>query len=357
MDIIIRDPTDLSLVATVPAHAETGWLEATVTERLWRPDEVELHLPAQLARDIGVRKRQLAIIDGLVMLIEQVRVSADERSRVASLATVTGYEASSVPRRTLPPSAQSHDVQSDQPGETALKHYMDANLGPSASATRRWPPLMIEADQGRGTSGTWRARYQLVTDWLEVIGQQTGVGYQTRWIADAPTFVCVVGEHRDRLFAIGEGTAADEDLLTTDVDRETYVYVAGQGEGADRTIVERHTGPEPEGLERREGFIDARDTDDPDTLTSRGDARLAETATGDAAELEVAESDHFTYRTHFALGDTIEWSSDFADQRTVRFVEVVSRYDVSLVAPTRNVVLDRPWPGEHRPDSGGAPFI
>ena len=362
MDIQLRDRLTLAPLAILPSSPNSGFLTVELSERWWRPDTVTVEMDARVARDAGVVTGRLLVVDGLVFLVEQVHVASDGAGRSSSLATVTGYDPSSVPRLVLPSAGLSHDVQSSVPGETAMKHYVSASVGPEAAAPRRWGPLTIEPDAGRGTSGTWRGRFQRLDDWLELIGRDTEVGYQTVWNTGpegpvGPVFTVGAGSYRDRLLAIREGTVYAEELMSSDVDRRTFVVVAGQGEGTGRTIETRFaSADEPSELSRREAFVDARDTDSVATLRSRGDAKLAETASPDVVEVSVSERDGWRYRTDFGLGDQARYANDFGDDRLVRIVEVVSRWRESLV-PDRTVSLDRGWPDGRTPDSGGARYV
>lgn len=361
-DLVLRDRLTGAPLHVLPASPTSGYLSVELVERLWRPDTVTVEMDARVARDAGVVKGRLLQVQGLIFLVEQIHVAADEQSRVSALATMTCYDPVTVPRSLQPISGQSHDVQDGVVGETAMKHYVDGNIGPSAVSPRGWSLLAIEADQGRGSTGSWRARYQLLVDLLELIGQETGIGYQTFWdeTNGRAEFRVIQGEHRDRLLALAEGTARSEELLTTDSDRLTYAYVAGQGEGALRTIVERFLGvSEPGELLRREVFIDARDTDATATLESRGDAKLAETQLPDAVEVQVDEFDGWRYGMEFQLGDTLTYRSPFLPaDRLVRIVEVITTWRESLASPDRRVVLDRPFPDvtDRERVSGGTQF-
>lgn len=367
-DLVLRDRLTGVPLYVLPAAPVSGYLTVTLNEKLWRSDRVTVEMDARVAIEAGVLKGRLLQVQGLIFLVEQVHVATDEKSRVSALATVTGYDPVSVPRSLQPVAGQSHDVQSDVTGETAMKHYVDRNIGSSATSSRKWALLSVEPDQGRGLTGEWRARYQQLEDFLGLIGQETGIGTQTFWneipVEDfthgRAEFRVVDGQHRDRLLAIAEGTARSEELLTTDSDLLTYTYVAGQGEGAARTIVERFLGDiEPTELLRREVFVDARDTDAVPTLESRGDAKLAETQQPDAVEVEVHEFDGWRYGVDFALGDTLNYRSPFlVSDRTVRIVEVATVWRESLATPDRMITLDRPFPepDENIRISGGTQF-
>jgi hypothetical protein len=88
----------------------------------------------------------------------------------------------------------------------------------------------------------------------------------------------------------------------------TRVLVAGQGEGEQRTILERadaaaETGYGPYG--RRETFIDQRQTDDADELTQAGDKALAEGAAGSTVTAVPGDSQTMRYPQDWTVGDTV----------------------------------------------------
>ena len=97
-----------------------------------------------------------------------------------------------------------------------------------------------------------------------------------------------------------ENDTLDSSTLESTRNNTNFLVVAGQGEGADRTIV---TVGNSTGFRRTEGFVDARDISDDSLLPERGAAKLAEY--GDSVLFSARASQNVTekYETEYDLGD------------------------------------------------------
>lgn len=80
-------------------------------------------------------------------------------------------------------------------------------------------------------------------------------------------------------------------------------YVAGQGEGMQRTVITRSVNNDTSGLGRYEAYIDARDIYTVDELKSRGDEKLAEYGDNITVTATMSKSFAVQYGTAFDLGD------------------------------------------------------
>lgn len=327
-----------------------------VTTRRWlgvdsfemRIDRLRLY-----ASDIETGRFLYLPDDGdLAFLIEQIQtVRTGSRQQADMVVAGHSLDGMSAARLCFPPDDDSHDRQTNVAAETAMKHYIDGHLGPGAAAARQVPGLVLAADAERGGTVTVNARYQLVADVLREIGLAGGLGWQVPYDPDEPGFVFDVIPGVDRtasvFFDFAFETLESWEELVSRVDSPTVAVVAGQGEGEDREIVVRWAGSEPEGFDRREAFIDARDVEQGQTavLEQRGDASLAAIGPERRLEARVHTRGSFRYREHWDLGDLVlVRDQERGISMPSRIVEVKESIGQSAAAPEVSVVLDRPMP-------------
>ena len=113
--------------------------------------------------------------------------------------------------------------------------------------------------------------------------------------------------------------------------------VAGQGEAADREIVEVGTAA---GWDRREVFVDARDLDATDALIARGGEKLAEVGETTTLEVEYIPTPTYRYGIDFDLGDIVSAEYPGIATMEARIVTVTEQY------PSGRIVLGlgKEWP-------------
>ena len=252
--------------------------------RLWQPNKVTLDLNLRQLHATQIQKGRILWLaeDNVAFLIEHIETN-DEPGAAKDAMRVIGRSIDAIAteeRLANPAPGDSHDTQSAVTAEAAIKHYVDANAGPSASAAREIPDFTVAASGGAGAVVSVAARYQLVGDILREIGYAAGMGWETSFDPDTGSFVFDVVSGVDRTASVFFDTAFDTlerySELDSLIDTKTHAVVAGQGEGVDREIVERFLGSEKTGLDRRETFIDARDVEPgaTDILEQRGDSTL-----------------------------------------------------------------------------------
>jgi microcystin-dependent protein len=186
----------------------------------------------------------------------------------------------------------SNDVRSGL-GEALMRSYVSANIGPTASVARKLPDLTLSADGGRGVSLAKSPRFQNLLELTQEIALGSGLLFD----------VVQVGSGRQFQVTAPQDVSASVrwDIANNQLSRSKYgysapgvtrVFVAGQGEGTARTIVEVTT---PASLlseaiwGRIERFVDQRNTDDVTELTQAGLELLAAEGTT-VTSLEVVPS-------------------------------------------------------------------
>ena len=181
---------------------------------------------------------------------------------------------------------------------------------------------------------------------LELIETFSGVDRSVNQNINAPV---VFSRDYDNLYE-QEYTDSDNDLRTT-------VIVAGEGEGAERTVVEVES--QHIGINRRELFVDARDlqkevdnvvmtdTEYINLLAQRGNEKLSE-----YKELQTFEgkiiTNNYVYKQDYNLGDTVtvldkNWNVA-VDTRITEITEIYENGKIEIVPVLGNkipTVLDK----------------
>lgn len=191
--------------------------------------------------------------------------------------------------------------------ETAIKHYVDANVVNSSESRRNVASIEIAADQQRGAAVTYSARFEVLADLLSTLGQYAGIGWELTFDRNARKFIFDVISGADKSadvkFSTGFKNVLKIDYLENLLNVPNVAIVGGQGEAQDREIVTVDTAPAA-GLAYKETFVDARDITGTTELTLRGAAELD--AYGDGITLEVNVSNNtFTYIADWNLGDIV----------------------------------------------------
>ena len=289
----------------------------TWTRRWQQPNSFELHC-SRYARgaEYLVEDNLLQVVrDGEIeftAIIEHGELSLDGSGKASEVWTCRGGDV--ITRRLcVPPAGYSHDERSG-PAETVMKGYVAANCISPADTNRTISLVSNEADGGRGASVSMSARYEALADKLEEAARAGGIGWELVGTATGLEFRIVPGVDRSAaqstnppiIFSPDFGNLRTLGYQWSMLNRATLAYVAGQGEGADRTIREVYTdAAEPTGIARREAFIDARDLDDESKLVDRGTAKLSEQGPKERLEAQILTGGPFRYRDDWDLGDIV----------------------------------------------------
>ena len=269
-------------------------------------------------------------------------------SGVCDLAEVQG-------RVTYPNPAQIASEQSDgyykRSGNAGrlITDLVRLNAGQGALSARR--ALTVEVDD-MGPQRSINTRFKpLLDETLALAGQE--VTYRT-WQDDQIRFGLYAQRDLTRHVRLSpESGTVTGYTLEDDAPEVTQVYVAGQGEGAARTI-RIVSGNASEWGVRVEEFRDRRDTDDPTELQQAGEERIAEGAAKQSVNLTLADHPRRRFGQHFQLGDTItvNLGADGIIQDIVQSAEITfgeSGREVKLqVGPTLEDLDSPRWVSHYR---------
>lgn len=252
----------------------------------------------------------VVVSDGRTLLSGPITTRAAKVDGDESLLTFAGTDDTvwldrrlALPVPTGPPfTAAAYDVRTG-PAESVIRAYVDANAGPTAPAARRVPGLSLPATQGRGATVRGTARFDNLLALAQTLALVGGTGFRIVQSGAGIALEQYVPADRTATaqFSLGLGNLRGYDYEATDP-TATYAYVAGQGEGTARTIVEGAAASSPY---RAEVFVDQRDTNDLTALEQSRTEALIEGAAATALSLSPIDTPSLTFGRDYNLGDRV----------------------------------------------------
>lgn len=212
-------------------------------------------------------------------------------------------------RIALPPDGLDYDVLEGS-HESCMITLMEHNVINPANESRKMPLWEREENQARGEKTKYQARHEEILDALTELSKASLLGIGANVDLARKKIVFEIKEGIDKtiqqherppvVFSDTRGNVDNRAYILNDADSRNCAYVAGQGEGAERTIVV--VGDEYAGADRREVLIDARDVEDAAELPERGRAKLADMLPAESYTTDV-EVDG--YEDKWFLGDFV----------------------------------------------------
>lgn len=287
--------------------------------------------------------------------IEHREIELDSDGKITENWLIRGLELKSVTgdRITLPPSHTAYDSRSAF-AETVMKHYVNGNVVNPVDVKRKISQLMLAPDSNRGPQVAWQSRFKNVADELAEISLVSGIGWGARvdynlrkWVLD-----CYEGRdltvnqevHSPVIFSPQFDNIKNMHYVESDLNYKNAAYIAGQGEGIERRVVEFG---EASGLARKEIFVDARDVSevtevdgqDPvlrpvheviADLINRGEQKLAEFIQETFLESQIMTDSTFKYEADWDLGDVVTiQNKEWGVTLDARITEVKEIYEES----------------------------
>lgn len=313
--------TDLNSLELVGRHNDVGtW----VLEVDRRSDAAELLLAAE---GLVIERNGGTLLSGPRLVRQVVTEGKTTKLLLAGVDdTVWMRRRLALPVPGGPPyAAQAYDVRRGA-AEDVIRAYVDVNLGPGATVARQLAGLTLPASLGRGAQVVGLARFQTLLELAQELALAGGIGFRIVQVGLGLQLEVYVpaDRTRDAQFSTGLGNLAGFDYSDTKPEA-TYAYVAGQGEGTARTIVEGSAVGAPY---RAEVFKDQRDTNDQAALEqSRADA-LTDGAASTTLKLSPIDTDSVAYGREYRLGDRVTVLVDGVQvQDVVR--QVTLKYDTN----------------------------
>lgn len=211
------------------------------------------------------------------------------------------------PSSSAPPySTNEHDVRTGVTS-TILMQYVDVNLGPNAIVGRRHPNLTLGSDPLAGTTQTGRVRWSVLLKSLQGLALSGGdLGFRIVQIGSGLVFQVYQPVDRSASVKYSHelGNLLESDYESTGPE-VNYLYIGGDGEGTARTIQESS---DPDSIiewDRREEFVDRRDTSDSGELTQTLQENLVDKGAQIGFSLDAIDTPSQQYITHYNLGDKV----------------------------------------------------
>lgn len=241
-------------------------------------------------------------------------------------------------RITVPPEGYAyHSFNANV--ETIMIDLVNTNVINPLDIKRKIPNLIIEASKGRGDRLQFQTRFKNLADELTKLSKLSGLGVTVDLDYKKKKFVFRVVEGQNLsygqvenppyIFSLDYDNIKKQNYIESNIGYKNVGYVAGQGEGIDRTI--EILGNEIIGLDRREVFVDARDIDSDTSLIDRGRVKLSEYKQIQSFESEVDTKD---YKLLWDLGDiitTVDKKRELkVDNRITEIKEVYENEGVKL---------------------------
>lgn len=271
-----------------------------------------------LSREVVEGWRVLAVEDGETVFSGQVLTyggDVDDESLTISGIDDTGLIAFRV---TYPDPTKSAEQQTDAaywkktgPAGTLLDELIYRNAGRGGVAERAFDRFYMDGNfsgVGLGSTVSVNLRYKNLLESARDIARAGGVTFWAEQDEGSTSIMTRFRVPEDLTdwawFTLGDGGGLTGGSYSLSAPEVTNVLVAGQGQGADRTIKEHAADPDAWGL-RIEQFQDRRDTDDAAELEQAGTDTLAEGAASASASVEVEEVPGLVYGVDFRLGDIV----------------------------------------------------
>ncbi|MZQ75271.1 MAG: hypothetical protein GT589_03830 [Peptoclostridium sp.] len=238
-------------------------------------------------------------------------------------------------RIVIPPAGQAQWSRTSKNVETVIKDMIADSMISAADADRNISFVQNAASQNRGSVISWDSRYYNLMDEVEKICNENGMGVFGHLDLTNKKVIFDVVEIFNTAIDNGVNPPVIFSKDYDDIKNQTYIYdtyslvsdafVAGQGEGVSRTIVEVGSGGT--GIDRIESFIDARDIADVTELTSRGNEKLLEAGIKETFESSVLTHSAFQYGSDWDLGYKVTVvNSDLNKRLDTVITEVVENY-------------------------------
>lgn len=352
----------------------TGWVENIgVKLRFNAPSKFSLTGAPQLTGMLPLGAGVYLSRDGRPVASGVVTEPAEERSDRQRQVTVSGVDDLGrlnsrlvLPDPTLPPDdpTQPDIDRQTGPAETVIKHYVEANSGPSAITFTAPTPaggtvtvplpivgLTVATDGGRGGTVTGRGRYHPLLDYCATLAERGGLGMQAVYQPSAGQIVFDVYEPRDltALVKIGAGFGNLEGWRRRiALPGATVAVAGGRGEGADRLVrvmadpVAEVVGPWLTWLDQR----NAGDETDPADQQAALDDALTDALHGLDDELSITSRDthQIQFGRDYQLGDQVTVVIDGQPiVRVIDEVEITVTPDGEQVRPSVGGSADRRW--------------
>lgn len=334
MDIYVRD-TSYNLAGIIDTASSVIW-----TERYNEAGDFEIYIKASpevvalLQKGYYLEKQD----SDRVMVIEAGEVKTDTEN--GNYVTYSGRSLEIILERRIV------WTQTNLSGtaEGQIRRLITENFISPSIAARKIPNMKLGDAQGFQEKIEMQVTGATVGETIKKICLQFGWGYKLT--LENGNFVFSLYKGTDRSYSQKEVPYVTfspefDNLLNSDYlfnlkDYKNVALVAGEGEGINRRT--RAVGT-AEGLERREIYVDSRNTSSNDgemteqeynaALDAEGTQTLEEHRMSESFEGEVNYQTPYTYKKDFFMGDIVEVVNEYGISATPRISEIIESEDES----------------------------
>lgn len=335
MDLYIFN-SDIEQLGVIDGFSSLRW-----RRKYFEPGEFELHCPAykevkgQLVNSLPLFQPE-NIIHRLdrkeAGIIEGVTVETPEGSTTEEI-TVTGRMGSSMlDRRAVTPTINFSGAV-----ETAMRKAVSDN----AISVRPLPHLTLGTASGYMVSCSFQLTGKNVLKACAALSKSSTLGFRARLDVPNRAWAFEVYKGTDRsleqktvprvIFSDEYSNIKGPKYETDTTGFKNFAYVAGEGEGSSRTIIEVD---QTNGKSRRELWVDARDLQKGDLsdldytaqLQQRGLEKLAEARKSEAFSADAINTDNYSYLADWNLGDIVSFEK-WGVQINKRITEIEEVYE------------------------------
>lgn len=332
--------TDFELVAEVDNYEslliENNWtgigtLEIRINRHMLHAEELKRN---RIIFPSAERDKPFIIKHREIELNENGKASENWIIKAVSLKSLLGQ------RITIPPDGVAYDYMNTNV-ESIMRGYVQRNAITPVDGERVIPYLVQSTDESKGAQTIYQTRFKNLAEELENLSLVSGLGWNVRVDTQNGSFVFDVLEGRDLttnqntlppvIFSPKFNSLKELSYTESELNYKNVAYVAGQGEGVERRVIEVGAS---NGLNRHELFVDARDVeeevtpeddDDPETsndpvprpeqdiindLLTRGTQQLAEYEQEEFMEGQALQKSPFVYKRDYDLGDVVTVKND-----------------------------------------------
>lgn len=298
--------------------------------------EVELHVNRYMPNADKLLVGNIVFPHGRLdraFIIEHKEIALDEAGKITEnwLIRAPSLKTWFSQKPTIPPAGKSH-IELNTDAESVMHALVEASVINPIDSGMQIENLIAGTNQKRGDRVEWQSRYKVLSEELEKISQLSGIGWNIIVDRENERFIFKTfegldltehnGDNPPAVFSPEFKTIQNLSYSESMLDYKNYAIVAGQGEGADRRIVEVGD-PSITGTDRRVLFVDARDVEEEDENGNALPVEEVERKLRERGEQKLAEHSQEVYLEGQALGT------------------VVRKRDTSVSGVADDVALDR----------------
>lgn len=271
-------------------------------------------------------------------IILEVNKSFNEGGKGSETVIAKGKEIKHLlSRRIVVPPAGFERYEINDVAETVMKTLVTDQCGSGATASRVFAMLNVVGDQSRGGAYLLSSRYtKTVADDLAACSLATGVGWLLNFNTSTNKFDFDIGVGVDRrttqntnpwaVFSKDYDSARSAEFVSSEISYKNLVYVGGQGQGADRLVLQAYTSAEPTDIDRRELWVDARELDNENDLTDKATAALTQNSFTEYVDGQTLAYCPIQYQRDYNLGDLVTLKA-FGETTHARIVKVTETWE------------------------------